>query len=403
MFSPENLFDFSRVVKLWSSVQKSCITRNLEQSKEVRMSKGRSQVLRHLREMPQPFPGLHKTWIRSPLGQSLAKLHTLGQREPRIQMLAAGKQMQCQPLRPSEPSQRGMQWRFLSSIYWCFHILMFHGHSLEHFQYLLLNDTCDLWYLVLVQLETNQDPGGAGCAAGYAAPMCIQCNHDYFSHGQQCEPCRTSNAVSSAVVVAAVLALAGLGAALIWHRRNAEGHPTNPSCWTALTQQAKAQVPILLQLCGLAIAINLMEQMPWREWNEHDRGQYIFAAIEIGSWVVLCQWALLNFVVHLLSALLPAERPAVDHPGYVSKHAGSRRPGCQQAIGVLGVAIHPDTATLHLQLERHRELAMQVWSSNQWGSGSGCVLYFEDRGVEESWLLLCLELCMYLWLFMYMI
>ena len=55
MFSPENLFDFSRVVKLWSSVQKSCITRNLEQSKEVRMSKGRSQVLRHLREMPHLF------------------------------------------------------------------------------------------------------------------------------------------------------------------------------------------------------------------------------------------------------------------------------------------------------------------------------------------------------------
>ena len=62
----------------------------------------------------------------------------------------------------------------------------------------------------------------------------------------------------------------------------------------------------------------------------------------------------------LLSSLLPAERPAVDHPCYVSEHAGARRPGCQQAIGVLGVAIHPDTATLHLQLERHRELAMQV-------------------------------------------
>eukprot|EP00434_Breviolum_minutum_P028219 symbB.v1.2.024965.t1/scaffold2399.1/size80101/1 len=95
------------------------------------------------------------------------------------------------------------------------------------------------------------DPGGAGCAAGYAAPMCIQCNHDYFSHGQQCERCRTSNVVSSAVVVAAVLVLAGLGAAFIWHRRNTEGHPTKPSCWTALAQQAKAQVPILLQLCQL--------------------------------------------------------------------------------------------------------------------------------------------------------
>ena len=114
-----------------------------------------------------------------------------------------------------------------------------------------------------MRLETNQDPGGAGCAAGYAAPMCIQCNRDYFSHGPQCERCRTSEMVSSAVVVAAaILALAGLGAAFIWHRRSAEGHPTKPSRWTALAQQAKAQVPILLQLCGLAIAINLMEQMP---------------------------------------------------------------------------------------------------------------------------------------------
>ena len=155
---------------------------------------------------------------------------------------------------------------------------MFHGHSLEHSQYLLLNDTCDLWYLVLMRLETNQDPGGAGCAAGYAAPMCIQCDRDYFSHGQQCERCRTSKVVSNAVVVTAVLALAGLGAAFIWRRRSTEGHPTKPSCWTALAQQAKAQVPILLQLCGLAIAINLMEHMPRRECNEH----MFYAAIEIG-------------------------------------------------------------------------------------------------------------------------
>ena len=182
-------------------------------------------------------------------------------------------------------------WRLLLSIY---HLSMFHEHSLEHLQYVLLNDTCDLWYLVLVRLETNQDPGGAGCAAGYAAPMCIQCNHDFFSHGQQCERCRTSDMVSSAVVVAAaILALAGLGAAFIWHRLSTEGHPTKPSCWTALTQQAKAQVPILLQLCGLAIAINLIAHMPWREWNEH----MFYAAIEIGSRVVLFQWALLYFVV----------------------------------------------------------------------------------------------------------
>ena len=85
-----------------------------------------------------------------------------------------------------------------------------------------------------------------------------------------------------------------------------------------------------------------------KEWNEH----MFYAAIEIG---LFC----FN-ECHLLSSLLPAERPAVDHPCNVSEHAGSRRPGCQQAIGVLGVAIHPDTATLHLQLERHRELAMQV-------------------------------------------
>ena len=185
---------------------------------------------------------------------------------------------------------------------------MFHGHSLEHLQYLLLNDTCDLCYLVLVRLETNQDPGGAGCAAGYAAPMCIQCNHDYFSHGQQCERCRTSEMVSSAVVVAAaILALAGLGAAFIWHRRNTEGHPTKPSCWTALAQQAKAQVPILLQLCGLAIAINLMEHMPWREM------EWTYVLCSHWNWVVLFQWALLYFVVPF-AQLTAARRKASCGP-----------------------------------------------------------------------------------------
>ena len=62
------------------------------------MSKGGSKVLGHLREMPRPVPELLETRSRSPLGQSLAKLHPLGQREPCVQMLAAGKQMQCQPL-----------------------------------------------------------------------------------------------------------------------------------------------------------------------------------------------------------------------------------------------------------------------------------------------------------------
>ena len=123
-----------------------------------------------------------------------------------------------------------------------------------------------------MRLDTNQDPTAAGCAVGYTAPMCIQCDHDYFSHGQQCERCRTSDVVSSAVVVAATITLVGLGAAFFWHRRHAEGHPTEPSSWTALTQQAKAQVPILLQLCGLAIAINC-NQLDWL---------MCYAAIEIG-------------------------------------------------------------------------------------------------------------------------
>ena len=120
---------------------------------------------------------------------------------------------------------------------------------------------------MLVRLETHQDPTAAGCAVGYTAPMCIHCAHDYFSQGQQCERCRTSDVVSSAVVVAGILALVGLGAAFLWHRRHAEGRPTKPSSWTALTQQAKAQVPILLQLGGLALAINLMAHMPWNGMN----------------------------------------------------------------------------------------------------------------------------------------
>ena len=129
--------------------------------------------------------------------------------------------------------------------------------------------------------------------------MCIQCDHDYFSHGQQCERCRTSDVVSSAVVVAAIIALAGLGAAFIWHRRNAEGHPTKPSSWTALVQQAKAQVPILLQLCGLAIAINLMEHaMKGMEWmNMIGSVALVYVLCSHWNWVVLFQWPLHTFTV----------------------------------------------------------------------------------------------------------
>ena len=284
---PQKLFEFSRVVKLWSSVQKSCVEAELL---TIGTKSGSADVQR-----TKPSP-------RTPAWNATTCSWTARNQEPKstrpvpcqITLAWATRAAHTSAWRqqadvmPTSPTlwakSRGYPiWRVFCqyidvSMFWYFGYFM---DSLEHLQYvlLILNDTCDLWYLVLVGLEANQDPGGAGCAAGYAAPMCIQCNHGYFSHGQQCERCRTSNVVSSAVVVAAaILVLAGLGAAFIWHRRNTEGHPTNPSCRTALVQQAKAQVPMLLQLCGLAIAINLMEHMPWREWNEH----MFYAAIEIG-------------------------------------------------------------------------------------------------------------------------
>ena len=276
---------------------------------------------------------------------------------------------------------------------------MFHGHSLDMsgpFTVRPFNDTCDLCYLVLVRLETNQDPGGAGCAAGYAAPMCIQCDRDYFSHGPQCERCRTSKVVSTAVVVAAVLVLAGLGAAFIWHRRSAESQPTNPSCRTALTQQAKAQVPILLQLCGSAIAINLMQHMPWREM------EWTYVLCRHWNWVPGCSVSM-SFAVFCCAS---CSAHCCLHKGQLwtilAMLASTPGPEDRDASKVSEYWELPYIQTLQLSISSLKDIVnLQCKFEARTNGDQHQVLFFSSffwkgisRGVEAWWLPLCLELCM---------
>ena len=95
------------------------------------------------------------------------------------------------------------------------------------------------------------------CSKGYRGPMCMDCAPNYFATGKRCEQCHDTAMFSTACIVAGilvVLAAVGVGTWL-WMRRSTQAEvqngPSPFSAFSALKEQLKAQVPILLQLCDL--------------------------------------------------------------------------------------------------------------------------------------------------------
>ena len=103
------------------------------------------------------------------------------------------------------------------------------------------------------------------CSKGYTGPMCMDCAPNYFAHGKRCEQCHYATMFSGAKSVVAgitmVLAAIGVGTWL-WIRRSTQAEvqngPSRFSAFSALKEQLKAQVPILLQLCQLWAVLSLL-------------------------------------------------------------------------------------------------------------------------------------------------
>ena len=89
------------------------------------------------------------------------------------------------------------------------------------------------------------------CAPGYQEVMCSSCAPDFFSSGERCVKCPEACDLSaSPTFIALVLALVlALGAVVwLWVRRPVQTQQP-PRALSALMEQVKAQVPLLLQLC----------------------------------------------------------------------------------------------------------------------------------------------------------
>ena len=81
--------------------------------------------------------------------------------------------------------------------------------------------------------------------------MCSSCAPDFFSSGELCVECpKASDLSATPTFIALVLALVlALGAVVwLWVRRPVQIQQP-PSALSALMEQVKAQVPLLLQLC----------------------------------------------------------------------------------------------------------------------------------------------------------
>ena len=89
------------------------------------------------------------------------------------------------------------------------------------------------------------------CAPGYQEVMCSSCAPDFFSSGESCVKCpKASDLSATPTFLALVLALVlALGAVVwLWVRRPVQTQQP-PRALSALIEQVKAQVPLLLQLC----------------------------------------------------------------------------------------------------------------------------------------------------------
>ena len=89
------------------------------------------------------------------------------------------------------------------------------------------------------------------CAPGYQEVMCSSCAPDFFSSGERCLKCPEASDLSATpTFIALVLALVlALGAVVwLWVRGPVQTQQP-PRALSALMEQVKAQVPLLLQLC----------------------------------------------------------------------------------------------------------------------------------------------------------
>ena len=99
------------------------------------------------------------------------------------------------------------------------------------------------------------------CAPGYQEVMCSSCAPDFFSSGERCVKCpKASDLSATPTFIALVLALVlALGAVVwLWVRRPVQTQQP-PSALSALMEQVKAQVPLLLQLCDLVMTFIFWE------------------------------------------------------------------------------------------------------------------------------------------------
>ena len=98
------------------------------------------------------------------------------------------------------------------------------------------------------------------CAQGYQEVMCSSCAPDFFSSGESCVKCpKASDLSATPTFIALVLALVlALGAVVwLWVRRPAQTQQP-PRALSALIEQVKAQVPLLLQLCDSVMTFTFL-------------------------------------------------------------------------------------------------------------------------------------------------
>ena len=99
------------------------------------------------------------------------------------------------------------------------------------------------------------------CTTGYQEVMCSSCAPDFYSSGERCVKCpKASDLSATPTFIALVLALVlALGAVVwLWVRRPVQTQQP-PRASSALIEQVKAQVPLLLQLCDSVMTFTLRE------------------------------------------------------------------------------------------------------------------------------------------------
>eukprot|EP00435_Cladocopium_sp_Y103_P042205 s268_g11.t1 len=156
----------------------------------------------------------------------------------------------------------------------------------------------------------RKNPDSGYCNDGYTGLMCMECDANYHAAADRCEKCQDVSGAATAWQIWSTVAAVTLALGFcLWRWYNGKGNIAQAkerkerSAFQVLTEQVKAQAPILLQTCQLWVVLaNLSTSSSARETEQSTQQLHLGDSDSNGFWEVPYLQALQFSVADLKNA-----------------------------------------------------------------------------------------------------